>query len=325
LEILRKSILKTVSVNCFSPATPERALARHRARATPARRMHAARTRRRWRTHRSMRRTGVLLCVTSVSAWTVPSGYFPLAGVPTAARHWAAAPPHVAAHCCPQRACTGDVVDPKTPNRPPASINNRPRPVLARTRIRHRAPPFRHWRRPVQTSLPSTPSPPQAPELFLVHLKSSPSRLLIKPSRTIAGARAPAAAAGPPPTSSLLRRSSEPRHLPSIFLRSNGSFRCNTLLSIAPFFTAVRVPAAAPPLLRRRRSPATSPAEPPPPIAQSHSPAACLPPHASPRRRRAPRRRVQWGRGTEGMVVKGLKLPRGLVLKDSSQFYGLVQ
>jgi hypothetical protein len=62
-----------------------------------------------------MRRDGVLLCMTSVSAWMVPSGCFPLAGVPTAARHWAAAPPHVAAPCCPRRACTGDVVDPKTP------------------------------------------------------------------------------------------------------------------------------------------------------------------------------------------------------------------
>jgi hypothetical protein len=54
---------------------------------------------------------------------------------------------------------------------------------------------------PVRTSLQSTPSPPRAPKPFLVHPNSSPSCLLIKPSRTIAGARAPAAAAdlAPPP------------------------------------------------------------------------------------------------------------------------------
>jgi hypothetical protein len=44
------------------------------------------------------------------------------------------------------------------------------------------------------------------------------------------------------------------------------SFPCNTLLSPAPIFTAVRAATAAPPLLRSRSSPATSPAEPPPPI-----------------------------------------------------------
>jgi hypothetical protein len=46
-----------------------------------------ARTPRHRRTHRSMRHAGVLLCMTSVSAWTVPGGCFPLAGVPTATRH----------------------------------------------------------------------------------------------------------------------------------------------------------------------------------------------------------------------------------------------
>jgi hypothetical protein len=151
------------------------------------------------------------------------------------------------------------------PNRPPVFIKTCPGRSRAHAH-RHRAPPFRHWRRPVQTSLPSTPSPPQAPEPFLVHHKSFPSRLLIKPSRTIAGARVPAAAAGPPPTSSLLRRSSVPSDPPSTFPRPHGSCPCNALLSTAPVFTAVRAPAAAPPLRHHRRSPATSPAEPLPSI-----------------------------------------------------------
>jgi hypothetical protein len=34
---------------------------------------------------------------------------------------------------------------------------------------RHPSPAVLHWRRPVQTSLPLTLSPPQTPELFLVH------------------------------------------------------------------------------------------------------------------------------------------------------------
>jgi hypothetical protein len=41
LEIQRKTILNNASANCFHPATPERALARRRARATPARRTRA--------------------------------------------------------------------------------------------------------------------------------------------------------------------------------------------------------------------------------------------------------------------------------------------
>jgi hypothetical protein len=147
------------------------------------------------------------------------------------------------------------------PNRPPASIKTR----LGRS-SRARAPATEPRRPPLappeQTFLPSMPSPPQAPKLFLVHPKSSPGRLLIKPSRTITGVRAPAAAAGPPQSSSPLRRSSAPGDLLSIFPRPHGSSRCSTLLSITPFLTAVRAPAAAPPLHRHRRSPATSPVNP---------------------------------------------------------------
>jgi hypothetical protein len=141
---------------------------------------------------------------------------------------------------------------------------------------------------PEQTPLQSTPSLPQAPEPLLVHHKSSPSHLSIKPSRTIAGAQVPAAAAGPPPPSSPLHRSSEPRHLPSTFPRPHGSFPCNMWLSRVPVFTAVWVPAAAPPLHRRHRSPAISLADPPPLIgygwAQSPIPVAYLPTRAPPRR-----------------------------------------
>jgi hypothetical protein len=119
---------------------------------------------------------------------------------------------------------------------------------------------------PVRTSLQSKPSPTQAPKPFLVRHKSSPSRMLIKPSLTIAGARVPTAAAGPSPPSSPLRRSSALGDLPSIFPRPHGSSQGSALLSIAFSCTVVRVPAAALPLLRRRRSPATSPADLPPPI-----------------------------------------------------------
>jgi hypothetical protein len=100
-----------------------------------------------------------------------------------------------------------------------------------------------------------------------------------------------------------------------IFPRPHGSFRCNTLLSTARFFTAVRAPAAAPPL--RCRSPATSPADPPPPIdrgwAQLQFPAACLPPRAPPHRRRARhRRRVQ---GDQGHICEIFKTSRVLRTK----------
>jgi hypothetical protein len=164
----------------------------------------------------------------------------------------------------------------------------------------------------VQTFLPSTSSSPQAPKLFLVHHKSSPSCLLIKSSRTIAGVRAPAAAAGPPPTSSPLRRSSTPGDLPSIFPRPHGSSQCSTLLSTAPFLTAVRAPAVAPPLRRAPplagdfpgRSSSTNQSR-VSPIAFPRrlfacpcptSPPACSPSPSGPRG------------GTKGLIVKVLKL-----------------
>jgi hypothetical protein len=116
LEVQRKTILNIASANCFHPTTPEHAHARRRARATPACRTRAARARRgTGGPSGPCTVPGVLLLVTFVCAWTAPSGHFPLAGMPTAARHWAAALPHVAAPCCPRRACTGDVVDPTTP------------------------------------------------------------------------------------------------------------------------------------------------------------------------------------------------------------------
>jgi hypothetical protein len=157
------------------------------------------------------------------------------------------------------------VVTSLAPNRPPAPIKTRPsRSSRARAPATEpRRPPLAP---PVRTSFLSTSSPTQAPKLFLVHHKSSPSRLLIKPSRTITGARAPAAAAGPPPSSSPLRRSSAPGDLPSGFPRPHGGSRCSTLLSIASSLTAVQAPATTLPLRHRRRSLATFPAEPPPPI-----------------------------------------------------------
>jgi hypothetical protein len=157
------------------------------------------------------------------------------------------------------------VVTSLAPNRPPAPIKTRPG-RSSRARAPTTEPRRSPLAPPVRTSFPSTSSPTQVPNLFLVHHKSSPGRLLIKPSRTIAGARAPAAAAGLPPSSSPILRSSAPGDLPSAFPRPHGGSRCSTLLSIAPSLTVVRAPAAAPPLRRHRRSPATFPAEPPPPI-----------------------------------------------------------
>jgi hypothetical protein len=151
------------------------------------------------------------------------------------------------------------------PNRPPVPVKTLPsRSSRARAPATEpRRPPLAP---PVQTSFQLTTLPPQTPKLFLVHHKSSPSRLLIKPNHTIAGARAPTAAAGPSPSSSPLRRSSAPGDLPSVFPRPHGSRRCNTLLSTAPSFTTVRAPAATPPLRCHSRSPPTSPADPPLPI-----------------------------------------------------------
>jgi hypothetical protein len=160
---------------------------------------------------------------------------------------------------------SGTGVTPPTPTDLPRA--NKPAPAAPRAHAHPpRAAAVTPLAPPVRTSLQSTPSPPGAPKLFLVHPNSSPRCLLIKPSRTIDGARFPAAAAGPPPPSSPLCRSSALGDLPSVFPRPHGSSRGSVLLSIAFSRTTVRVPAAALLLLRRRRSPATSPTDPPPPI-----------------------------------------------------------
>jgi hypothetical protein len=56
---------------------------------------------------RSLRCTGVLLCMTSTAARMVPSGEATLAGAPPVARHWPLGQPHVVEHCHPHRACSG--------------------------------------------------------------------------------------------------------------------------------------------------------------------------------------------------------------------------
>jgi hypothetical protein len=115
LEIWRKSILNKASAHCFSPCNARaHSSATSRARHTKLPYARRACTPRHRKTHWSVRRAGKLLCVTFMGAWTVPGGCIPLAGVPTAVRHWATGPPHVAAPCCPHRACTGDVVAPRT-------------------------------------------------------------------------------------------------------------------------------------------------------------------------------------------------------------------
>jgi hypothetical protein len=160
--------LNTASANCFSPATPERALARRRARHANPPHARCARTPMHRRTHRSMRRARELLCATSVVAWTVPGGCFPLAGVPTAARHWAAGPPTSPRLAAQAARAPATWLPSGPPNQPPASINTRPGCSFARAN-RHLSSAISPLTPPVQTSLPLTPSPPQAPELFLVH------------------------------------------------------------------------------------------------------------------------------------------------------------
>jgi hypothetical protein len=105
-------------------------------------------------------------------------------------RHW-----HVVGHAPGLSTCgSGTGVTPPTPTDLPHAY--KPAPAAPRAHAhRHRGTAVPPLALPVRTSLQSTPSPPRAPKLFLVHPSSSPSRLLIKPSHTIAGARVPAAAA----------------------------------------------------------------------------------------------------------------------------------
>jgi hypothetical protein len=184
----------------------------------------------------------------------------------------------------------------------------KPAPVASRAHAH--SPPsstVRHRRRPVWTPFQSPSSLTQAPKLSLVHHKTSPSRLLIKPSRTIAGTRVLAAAAGPPLSSSPLRRSSEPRQPLNTFPRPHGSSPCSMWLSPALTLTAVRVPAGAPPPLAGDLSGQTTAANQSlvSPIDYPHSmftspcptsPSASSPPPSGP------------GGGIEGILVRILKV-----------------
>jgi hypothetical protein len=119
LKNLRKTNSKTVQRNTNSPGTPERAHARRRAR-VPRQRPYArrGRTPRHRRTQRSVRRTGKPLWVTTARSWTAPGGQFPLAGVPTAARHWSSrrrTSQRLAAHAAHAPATW---LTPRPPNRP---------------------------------------------------------------------------------------------------------------------------------------------------------------------------------------------------------------
>jgi hypothetical protein len=315
LKIQGKINLKTPLAKFKRPGTPRRALPRRRAwprrqasvRVVPASGAHAEAPERPLVT--ALRRRELTRVVRG--KWAEPGGVDPLAGAPPMARHWPPERPR-RRPCRDLSTCAWvTVVTSLVPNRPPAPTKTCPG-GSSRARAPATEPRRPPLAPPVWTSLLPTSSPPQAPKPFLVHHKWFPSRLLIKPSRANAGARAPAAAARPPPTSSPLRQSSEPRHLPSVFPRPHGSSRSGTLLSIALSLTTARAPAAAPPLHRRRRSPATSPAEPPPSFdhgwAQSQFPIACLPAHAPPCRRRARyRHRVQGGRA-KGLIVRVLKV-----------------
>jgi hypothetical protein len=105
---------------------------------------------------------------------------------------------------------SGISVTPPTPTDLPRAY--KPAPAVPRAHAQPpEPPPLPPLALPVCFSLQPKLQLPRAPKLFLVHTSNPPSRLLIKPSSTIAGARAPAAAAGPPPLNSPLRRSSEPR------------------------------------------------------------------------------------------------------------------
>jgi hypothetical protein len=217
----------------------------------------ATRRTRRTRVGRARRGTGVTAghCAAPAGAhpchpwqvgharWRLSTGRRTARGAPLAA-----GAAHVAGHAPgPSTRASGTSMTPPTPTDLPCA--NKPAPAVPRAHAHPpRATAVPPLAPPVCTSLQSTPPLPQALELFLVHPSNSPSRLLINPSRTIAGARVPATAAGPPPPSSPLRRSSAPGDLPGFFPRPHGSSRGSALLSIASSRTAVRVPVGASPL-----------------------------------------------------------------------------
>jgi hypothetical protein len=228
LKIQRKFNLKTASAKYKRPGTPEtRSAATSRAATSATRRM------RRTRVGCAHRGTEVttghcvapaethLCCPWQVgrARWRWSTDRRIARGAPLAARA-----AHVAGHA---PASPRVQVASAWPHLPPTDLLRAYKPALAAPRV-HAHPPratvVPPLAPPVRTSLQSTPSPPQVLEPFLVHHKSSPSRLLIKPSGTIAGARVPAAAAGPPSPSSPLRRSSAAarRRLPRlIFLHQS--------------------------------------------------------------------------------------------------------
>jgi hypothetical protein len=131
LEIQRKSILNTASANCFHPATPERALARRHARATPTRRTRAARARRGTggpigpcaapESNCAWRPWALGRC--QVAVFHSPACQPPLAIWPLVRR----TSPRLAAHAARAPATW---LTPGPPNRPSATINNRPQPLL---------------------------------------------------------------------------------------------------------------------------------------------------------------------------------------------------
>jgi hypothetical protein len=129
------------SLNCFSPATPERALARRRARTTPARRTHVARAR---------RGTGGPIgpCAAPESycarrPWALGRCQVVVSHSPACQPSLAIGPPlrrtssRLAAHAARAPATWST---PGPPNRPPASIT-RPRPLL---RANAQPPELRH-------------------------------------------------------------------------------------------------------------------------------------------------------------------------------------
>jgi hypothetical protein len=182
-----------------------------------------------------------LLCVMLVSVLagaTRPALTRRPAALPFSIGHGSAARLHPTLSYLP---CCGPVDD-WTTALPPLQLTPHLFKALSSISRAHAHPPpspaVRHWCRPVRTSLTSTPSPPQAPKLFIVHQKLPESLVdQVKPhdrrSPSSRGRRRTATNELAPP------RSSAPGDLPSIFPRPHGSSQCSTLLSIAPFLTAV--------------------------------------------------------------------------------------
>jgi hypothetical protein len=145
LKIQRKSNLKTTSANCKRPETTRHALLRRRVRprrqaavrTVPVSGVHAEALER--PSAAALRRRELTHAVHG--KWAALGGVDPPAGAPPVVRHWPLERRTSPAMPRPLHTCVSHWRDLTSPKPTSSVYKNLPRPLLACTRTRHRAPP----------------------------------------------------------------------------------------------------------------------------------------------------------------------------------------